>query len=122
MMHAQTMGAPRHHCIYSPLLLLVVFGIAAVAAAATDPKVVASIEIEIPRGDDRNIGGDDQQGEECEEWAAAGECQNNPDYMRSHCAFSCNNSKGETKAEAYVLEGEDAGVGAFRFAEEYCTM
>lgn len=52
--------------------------------------------------------------EQCADWAKKGECKTNPQYMMEHCAASCGK-----KGIAYVKEGEDAAIGAFRFAEEY---
>ena len=107
-------------------LLFIIVAIVVVAAAAEQPEtIIVSMEIEIDDG-----GADDQtttanntpnNNDDCAAWAAAGECQANPDYMLRHCAAFCsNNDKAKkTKATAYVLEGEDAGVGAFRFAEDY---
>ncbi|KAL3771298.1 hypothetical protein ACHAW5_004507 [Stephanodiscus triporus] len=94
-------------------------------------------------------GGEDRE-EECAEWAAQGECEANPTYMLDACTASCssgsgvhddeededNDDVGEAEEEeeegeadatgrrtvaARVYEGEDAAIGAFRFAEEYST-
>eukprot|EP00566_Odontella_aurita_P008593 CAMPEP_0113547310 /NCGR_PEP_ID=MMETSP0015_2-20120614/12284_1 /TAXON_ID=2838 /ORGANISM="Odontella" /LENGTH=644 /DNA_ID=CAMNT_0000447849 /DNA_START=23 /DNA_END=1957 /DNA_ORIENTATION=+ /assembly_acc=CAM_ASM_000160 len=83
------------------------------ASAEGDPREVASIEVDVPgsaAGEDRH--------EQCGEWAASGECEKNPEYMLQHCFGSCGSST-LASAKVYVYEGEDAGVGAFRFAEQY---
>jgi tetratricopeptide (TPR) repeat protein len=85
-------------------------------------------------------GGDDDDNENCQDWAEQGECTANPGYMLEHCAASCaavdnngddmdNNDDDEEEEEeeeivipkgnAYIYDGEDAAVGAFRFAEQY---
>ena len=124
------MAAPRLHCMnmsYSNCLLLlfvtaifVTVGAASdVTEEATEAKVVASIEVELnPNangGVDKEIGA---QGEKpkCHEWAAVGECDRNPVYMLENCAATCNVSR---KVTVYAFEGDDVGVAAFRFAEEY---
>ncbi|KAL7454410.1 hypothetical protein ACHAWC_006058 [Mediolabrus comicus] len=85
--------------------------------------------------------GDDDDNENCQDWAEQGECTANPGYMLEHCAASCaavennngddmnNNEDDEEEEEeeeivipkgnAYIYDGEDAAVGAFRFAEQY---
>ena len=40
-------------------------------------------------------------------------------YMAENCAASCRRESQPMSGTAYVHEGEDAGIGAFRFAEEY---
>jgi hypothetical protein len=81
----------------------------------------------------------DREGE-CGEWAARGECEVNPTYMLEACASSCSSvhgdvddddDEGEAESDASsggrfmgvasVYDGEDAAVGAFRFAENYST-
>mmetsp|Transcript_25944 Transcript_25944/g.39263 ORF Transcript_25944/g.39263 Transcript_25944/m.39263 type:complete len:651 (-) Transcript_25944:208-2160(-) len=74
--------------------------------ATEEPKIVASIPVR---------GGGQDKDEHCAEWAQAGECQNNPDFMKENCAASC----GSSSRRAYVLDGEDAAIGAFRFVEDY---
>jgi len=118
---------------YSSLSLLLVWLMAilanfrgAVASDATkvgsEQKVVASFEVELNpnanAGVDKEI---DSNGEKpkCQEWAAEGECQINPGYMYENCPASCNASR---KATVYVYEGDDVGVAAFRFVEEYSAM
>jgi tetratricopeptide (TPR) repeat protein len=89
--------------------------------AASEQKVVASLDVALnpnvgkDKGVDKEV---DSKGEKpkCQEWAAEGECHRNPRYMLENCAASCNQSR---KATAVVYEGEDVGVAAFRFAEEY---
>lgn len=128
-----TMTATRHNIMYYSSLLLLLLSVTAIHTAAvdanaadvtsTETKVVTSIEIELNHhqagngGDDKEI---DSKGEtpKCQEWAAEGECLRNPIYMFENCAASCNASR---KAIVYVYEGDDVGVAAFRFAEEYST-
>jgi len=79
--------------------------------------------------------------ENCQGWAEQGECEANPGYMLENCAASCSTTEEDAideddeeevvnddddeeetiipKGNAQVYEGEDAAVGAFRFAEEY---
>jgi len=113
-----------------PLLLvwLVVTFMTSRGAVASDEtktkyeqQVVASFEVELNPSANANAGVDkeiDSKGEvpKCEEWGAQGECENNPRYMSENCAATCNASR---KAKVYVLEGDDIGVAAFRFAEAY---
>ena len=87
-------------------------------------------------------GGEDRE-EECAEWSARGECDANPAYMIEACAKSCSSRSGEDDDDdededdeagddaeaaaaterhmgvADVYDGEDAAIGAFRFAEHY---
>lgn len=122
------MAIINHSSLY--LLLIYVAAIlttfrGATASDATkeagEQKVVASLEVELnPKantGVDKEI---DHNGEvpNCKKWAAEGECQKNAIYMLDVCAGSCNTSR---KATAYVYDGEDVGVAAFRFAEEYSS-
>ena len=66
----------------------------------------------------RDITGDiSDKNEKCEDWAKMGECQRNPGFMLENCAVSCDIVS--RKGKAYVYDGEDVGVAAFRFAEEY---
>lgn len=85
-----------------PLFLL-----AAAFATADEPRI-ASVEVE--------ISGKNDQHEQCAEWASTGECEANPKFMMADCPASCG---VKTMATAYVNEGEDSGIGAFRFAEDY---
>ena len=78
-----------------------------VAHCAAEEQVVVSIAIDLPVKDTH---------EKCEEWAEAGECQENPSYMLPNCPVSC---EAPQTATAYVYEGEDAAVGAIRLAEEH---
>lgn len=90
----------------------------------TPPQIVVSIDIELGSGTTTTTNDDDDdaedQNEKCEEWANAGECIKNPGFMLEKCSLSCK-GKGTFTANAYVMDGEDAGIGAFRFAEEYST-
>jgi len=92
----------------------------AAAAVATsseqEPKVVASVEVELPQMADKKI---DQNGEEpkCQEWAAKGECKNNAGYMMENCHGTCTGTPQTVTVNMY--DGDDVGVAAFRFAEEY---
>jgi len=93
---------------------------------AAVPAVVASIKIKLekqsPTAEDTTP--EEDKEEQCGEWAIAKECHLNPQYMLANCATSCHAMKLQqtTKfANAVVYEGEDAAVGAFRFAEEYLT-
>jgi hypothetical protein len=89
--------------------------------ASAAPVIVASMELTL-RTNSGEIApeAEDDQDERCPEWANSGECQANPNYMLSNCAASCQRVSGEfITATAMVYEGEDAAVGAFRFAEEY---
>lgn len=108
-------------------------------------ELVTSIEVALPAKrvharrkkvssevvEDRNEG--------CADWAAQGECEANPDYMLENCAASCSDSEsgdndngdngsGEQnddivaeKGTAFIYQGEDAAIGAFRFAERYTS-
>jgi hypothetical protein len=95
-------------CYYSCILLLFLLSATTaepevlLSATTAEPEVIVSIQFS---------GGDDQN-EKCPDWAAAGECQSNPVFMLENCATSCGGGA------AYVGDGEDAAVGAFRFAEE----
>ena len=128
--------AASRHCMnmsysFLPLLLLWVSAILATVGGVSDateaateqkPKIVVSIQIELNRnanaGDDKEI---DAKGQKpnCQVWAAKGECHRNPGYMLENCAASCSPSR---IASAYVYEGDDVGVAAFRFAEEYSAQ
>jgi hypothetical protein len=129
--------------LLAPVALTIPTAAAAAAATATDGAaaaanaadgeapavVVGSIEIELPTAAKSETTAGDDQNEKCPEWAAAGECQNNPSYMLEGCPFSCggtNNGEDGSEptkatAKAYVYEGEDASIGAFRFAEMYSS-
>ena len=110
-------------------LFLVLFSLALLAAlvhagaGADSGDVVVSIELEINSStglatDSSNASDAQDQNEQCQEWASAGECQKNPGFMLEQCAAACK-SATTLKATAFVYDGEDAGVGAFRFAEDY---
>lgn len=70
-------------------------------------KVVASVEITL-KGEDLNA--------KCPEWAEGGECQSNPSFMIPTCPISCGSP---IQAMASIYQGEDAALGAVRFAEEH---
>ena len=107
--------------------------------------LVAQVSMEFPSGRERppprvHI---ENKNAKCEEWAASGECEANPDYMMENCAKACGTGD-ENKPEeegsdddddeeepappkmvsrvAMVYRGEDASVGAFRFAEEFADV
>ena len=108
--------------IFSTILLLsAVAGICPTFASSIDSsptdelKIVASIEIELNTSNtDVNL----DKNEKCEEWAKMGECNKNRHFMFHNCAASCNIYE---KAKAYVYDGEDAAIAAFRFAEDYSS-
>jgi len=119
------MTAPRHY-YYPPVLLLILLVVTATFTAADDDAattetiIVASIEIELNanvNANAANTGDISDKNEKCEDWAKIGECQRNPGFMLENCAVSCDTVS--RKGKAYVYDGEDVGVGAFRFAEEY---
>lgn len=97
------------------LLVGVTFTTAVDDATTAKAKVIASIEIELNQNANA---GDSDKNEECSDWATTGECQKNSDFMLSNCALSCNPSR---KANVHVFDGDDVGIAAFRFAEEYST-
>ena len=122
-----------HHYEYSLSRLLVwtiailstLLGAAGADATktGTEPKIMASLEVKLnpniaEGGVDKEV---NENGEEiyCEDWAAEGECKKNPRFMLEYCAGSC--SAAATKVVIHVYEGEDVGVAAFRFAEEYSS-
>ena len=92
--------------------------------------LVAQIDVVLPSisKKKRTSSGEDLD-ERCAEWSAAGECEANPDYMLQNCAGSCSDDDANEddvdqpamKGKAYVYSGEDAAVGAFRFAENYSS-
>jgi tetratricopeptide (TPR) repeat protein len=118
------MTAPRHY-YYPPILLLLLLVTATFTAADDDTAtaetiIVASIEIELNANVNvtaANTGDISDKKEKCEDWAEMGECQRNPVFMLENCAVSCDTVS--RKGKAYVYDGEDVGVAAFRFAEEY---
>lgn len=96
-------------------------------ASADAPELATSVLVDLPAEDD--VADGDRDGR-CAEWAAEGECEANSSYMLDHCAASCGvdngddendgaKNKARKQGRAYVYEGEDAAVGAFRFAENY---
>ena len=38
--------------------------------------------------------------ESCAAWAESGECENNPEFMHAHCAYSCKNVQRDTSQMA----------------------
>ena len=120
------MTAPRHY-YYPPILLLLLLVTATFTAADDDTAtaetiIVASIEIELNANVNVNVntantGDISDKNDKCEDWAKMGECQRNPGFMLENCAVSCDIVS--RKGKAYVYDGEDVGVAAFRFAEEY---
>ncbi len=99
-------------------------------------EIVTSIEVGLPankvhvRRKEASAGIDEQ--ERCAEWAAEGECEANPDYMLDNCAASCSAAADDgaggqrdeiaaKKGMAFIYKGEDAAIGAFRFAEQYAS-
>ncbi|KAL7536922.1 hypothetical protein ACHAXR_007471 [Thalassiosira sp. AJA248-18] len=94
-------------------------------ASNSSSEPVAYIKIDLPGGKGSVAPGDND--ERCAEWAAAGECESNADYMLKECAASCGvaapgDAKVEKKGAAYVYQGEDAAIGAFRFAEQFSSQ
>ena len=97
--------------------------------ATTETKIVASISVEVVgsaskrnKPSSENVVAADTN-DQCSSWAQSGECDKNPNYMLENCATSCNDIASQQPkqivATAYVNDGEDAAIGAFRFAEEY---
>ena len=99
-------------------------------ASNQEEVLVAQIDVVLPSisKKKRTSSGEDLD-ERCAEWSAAGECEANPDYMLQNCAGSCSDDdtneddvdQPAMKGNAYVYSGEDAAVGAFRFAENYSS-
>ena len=94
------------------------------ATTSTDSEViVVSLNIDLPTKE-AEAGDEDKL---CTEWAAAGECEANPAYMLVNCPVSCGQEapkeepKTKKQGRAYLYQGEDAAVGAFRFAENYSS-
>jgi len=104
---------------------------------ASAPKIVVAIDIELDPSHGSENDSDDEDYEDledaeedteeaagdqdgnCAEWASKGECLKNPGFMTKNCAASCRRESEPSTATASVYEGEDAGIGAFRFAEDY---
>mmetsp|Transcript_2529 Transcript_2529/g.5377 ORF Transcript_2529/g.5377 Transcript_2529/m.5377 type:complete len:722 (-) Transcript_2529:60-2225(-) len=115
----------------------------ALAGVSDNNELVTSIEIELPtpirkkKTTKAATSGEEDENELCPEWAAQGECEANPRFMSKSCALSCstagNNNEDEEeddeeeeqeevtyqKGRAFIYQGEDAAIGAFRFAEQY---
>eukprot|EP00984_Skeletonema_dohrnii_P002534 scaffold876_cov92-Skeletonema_dohrnii-CCMP3373.AAC.9 len=115
----------------------------ATTATTTDeqPALITSININLPiqpkrkkrkQSSTTTNGGDLY--EDCQGWADEGECEANPKFMLENCAASCSDNGATTedddddevqeeqlipKGSAHIYEGEDAAMGAFRFAEQY---
>jgi tetratricopeptide (TPR) repeat protein len=77
------------------------------------PKLLTKIDIPLPSPPAIDTD------ENCPQWASQGECDTNPDYMLKECAKSCGVTPQQHIGDARVYEGEDAAIGAFRFAENY---
>eukprot|EP00984_Skeletonema_dohrnii_P029794 scaffold20682_cov61-Skeletonema_dohrnii-CCMP3373.AAC.2 len=112
------------------------------ATTTTDeqPTLITSININLPiqpkrkkRKQSSTTNGGDLH-EDCQGWADEGECEANPKFMLENCAASCSDNGATTdddnddddeeeqiipKGSAHIYEGEDAAMGAFRFAEQY---
>mmetsp|Transcript_25252 Transcript_25252/g.39176 ORF Transcript_25252/g.39176 Transcript_25252/m.39176 type:complete len:700 (-) Transcript_25252:144-2243(-) len=115
----------------------------ATTTTATDEQstLITSININLPiqpkrkkrkQSSTTTNGGDLH--EDCQGWADEGECEANPKFMLENCAASCSDDGATTedddedeaqeeqiipKGSAHIYEGEDAAMGAFRFAEQY---
>ena len=77
-------------------------------ASPLPPAVIVSLSVPLPMVPDRKP-------DECATWASQGECDTNPGFMHEDCATSCGVTR---EAVVHVLDGEDAAMGAVRFAEE----
>ena len=136
----------RCHSTKFARVVSAVFLLALTSYAAPDGSddstdiLVASIDVILPSAEKpkKAASGGEDKNESCAEWANAGECVSNPDYMLENCAASCSsasateddnatddenqaNEKDVRKGRAYIYQGEDAAIGAFRFAENYST-
>lgn len=121
--------------VVSAVVLLTLIGKSYAASDGTDESdiVVASIDVVLPSADKprKTASEGEDKNESCAEWANAGECVSNPDYMLENCAASCSTEDDNTTdndnendvrtGRAYIYQGEDAAIGAFRFAENYST-
>eukprot|EP00985_Skeletonema_marinoi_P008348 scaffold3764_cov66-Skeletonema_marinoi.AAC.1 len=116
-------------------------GATTTTAADEQPALITSININLPiqpkrkkrtQSSTTTNGGDLH--EDCQGWADEGECEANPKFMLENCAASCADDGATTddddeeeveeeqiipKGSAHIYEGEDAAMGAFRFAEQY---
>lgn len=52
----------------------------------------------------------------CADWAAAGECDKNPGYMRTQCKEACDVEEGAVARSFYELTAETADGSALDFA------
>ena len=51
----------------------------------------------------------------CSDWAATGECENNPGYMLTNCKDACDLQTMEVAASFYELSAETASGGTLDF-------
>ena len=51
----------------------------------------------------------------CSDWAAAGECENNPGYMLTNCKDACDLQTMEVAASFYELSAETASGATLDF-------
>ena len=51
----------------------------------------------------------------CSDWAATGECENNPGYMLTNCKDACDLQTMEVAASFYDLSAETASGGSLDF-------
>ena len=51
----------------------------------------------------------------CSDWAATGECENNPGYMLTNCKDACDLQTMEVAASFYDLSAEAASGGSLDF-------
>ena len=56
----------------------------------------------------------------CSDWAAAGECENNPGYMLTNCKDACDLQTMEVAASFYELSAETASGGRWT-SKRYAT-
>mmetsp|Transcript_7498 Transcript_7498/g.14241 ORF Transcript_7498/g.14241 Transcript_7498/m.14241 type:complete len:699 (-) Transcript_7498:5-2101(-) len=120
------------------LLLVSSAAVIGTASAADDDVgdvVVTSVLIDLPikeKKQEESATENEDLDDRCGEWAEAGECEANPTYMLENCSTSCSDDDDDDgedeeekeppkpqKARAYLYEGEDAAIGAFRFAERF---
>ena len=76
-------------------------------------RLLAAIDVQLPS---KPIVDTDDN---CSQWASEGECDANPDFMLKECAKSCGVKPDPRVGQVKVFHGEDAAIGAFRFAENY---
>ena len=51
----------------------------------------------------------------CSDWAATGECENNPGYMLTNCKDACDLQTMEVAASFYDLSAETSSGGSLDF-------